>query len=298
VLRRNVRDPHVNLGNVYYVLKKPELAITEYKAVLDVPAVAEDDSNHVVARNNLVQAHFVVGSDYLQQNKPDLAVTELMAVLEPPATPETHDSRQAALTLLTVAFLNAGQLDEALVFLRRVPRSEFDSALKLNNLGVVLWGKADFAGAARFYREAVRLEPKVARYHINLATALEDEGKKEEAAAEVKAGLALDPEWPKTARALAWKRATDPDQRQRNAQEALLLARQALLASAEATPELLDTLAAAHAGSGKFAEAVRNAQQAAELAADAKNTALEQQIRARLDLYKKKQPYTQRPTGS
>ena len=132
------------------------------------------------------------------------------------------------------------------------------------------------------------------KYQFNLAEALADSGKKEEAAAVLKAALVLAPNWAATARCAGLAGcATDADPRQRAPMEAPFLARQAVQASAEPTPEMLDTLAAAYAVLGRFPDAVITAEKAAQLAAAAKNPALEQQIQARLARYKGKQAYVQ-----
>ena len=56
-------------------------------------------------------------------------------------------------------------------------------------------------------------------------------------------------------------------------------------------PEILDTLAAAYAEAGRFAEAVSTAQRALELAESQERARLAEQIGARLALYQAGQPY-------
>jgi len=54
---------------------------------------------------------------------------------------------------------------------------------------------------------------------------------------------------------------------------------------------MLDTLAAAYAEAGRFAEAIQTAEEAVRLAAEAGNGTLARQIRSHLELYKDGKPY-------
>ena len=89
----------------------------------------------------------------------------------------------------------------------------------------------------------------------------------------------------------AWLLATNPNASIRNGTEAVELARRAIRLSGGREPAILDTLAAAYAEAGRFAEATQTARQAIELAAAEGKRSLADKIRGRLDLYQAHKPY-------
>ena len=91
--------------------------------------------------------------------------------------------------------------------------------------------------------------------------------------------------------ALAWIRATSAEARWRDGGEAVRLAERAcaLTENGDGDANALDTLAAAYAEAGRFADAVRAGRQALE-AADA-GSELATEIARRMALYEKTQPY-------
>ena len=94
----------------------------------------------------------------------------------------------------------------------------------------------------------------------------------------------------------AWLLATHPDPKVRNGAEAVALARRA----AELTPgdpNSLGTLAAACAEAGRFAEAVRTARQAVDLARRQGDLALAASIQAKIRLYEAKTPFHESPSA-
>jgi hypothetical protein len=112
-----------------------------------------------------------------------------------------------------------------------------------------------------------------------------------EAIAEYRTTLQLNPQ-SDAANNLAWLLATAPQDELRNGEEALRLARQ--LNQVNQRPEVLDTLAAAYAETGDFDAAAQTAETAIMRASLAKQTKLEQEIRARLELYQQHKPYRER----
>src|SRR5262249_2364753 len=135
------------------------------------------------------------------------------------------------------------------------------------------------------YEKAARLRPAAIVFRCNLAYALHEAGRPEEAAAAYRDALLLAPDWPEVVARQAWQLATTEDPRLRNAAEAVRLARQACQATGERQPELLNTLAAAYAETGRFADAVRTARQALALAAENEQRGLCDEIEQRLRLY-------------
>ena len=89
---------------------------------------------------------------------------------------------------------------------------------------------------------------------------------------------------------LAWVLATHPQVKYRNGAEAVRYAKEAAAVAAEPRPELLDTLAAAQAEAGQFAEAAVTARQAIDLATARVQPDTADRIRHRLALYKAHRP--------
>jgi tetratricopeptide (TPR) repeat protein len=89
---------------------------------------------------------------------------------------------------------------------------------------------------------------------------------------------------------LAWLLATHPDPSIREPAEALRLA-ESLVRRDEGNPVYLDTLAAAYASLGRFGAAIDHAERAVRLAVSGRDPALAAEIRARLALYRRGQPY-------
>jgi hypothetical protein len=102
------------------------------------------------------------------------------------------------------------------------------------------------------------------------------------------------PDWPEPLNALAWLLATSPDSVVRRPDEALQLASRAAGLTFRRDPKVLDTLAAAQAAAGLFAEAVATAREALALAAGAHDGALARDIRGHLAWYARGIPYTER----
>ena len=116
------------------------------------------------------------------------------------------------------------------------------------------------------------------------------DGKTEQAIGHLEQAVAAAPDNVEAMARLAWCLATCPQESVRNGARAVKLARRARVLSGSATPQLLDTLAAAYAEAGRFAEAVEAARQALEALQDG-DTSLAKQIRERLELYTEKRPY-------
>jgi serine/threonine-protein kinase len=161
---------------------------------------------------------------------------------------------------------------------------EEDLGVALAKIGALEEGRAHLA-------EALRIKPNNASVHYNLGLWLAMEGKPAESAAQYREAIRLRPNYPKALNNLAWMLATHPDPRLRNGEEALQLARRAAELTGGNDPGTLDTLAAACAEARQFAEAIRVAERAAELAQSAGQNELARQIQARLPGYRSEQPY-------
>jgi Flp pilus assembly protein TadD len=125
-----------------------------------------------------------------------------------------------------------------------------------------------------------------------MGLALQRLGRLDEARLQFEQALEVKPDWPLAQNALARILATHPDANRRNPMEAVRLADRAAELTGYENPVILDTLAAAYASAGHFEKAAAVAEEAIRLASE---SALLEQLRARLNLYREKKPYVEAP---
>jgi len=207
------------------------------------------------------------------------------AVRRDPTWPDPHNNRG-------VAFLHAGRVEEA--------RTEFEATLRLHpgdveaelNLGLIAEDGEDWEAAERHYRAAAAAaseERLSIAAHRSLADVLVTRHELGAAIEHYQTALRLAPDDVGVLGALAWIRATSAEVRWRDGGEAVRLAERACALTENGDANALDTLAAAYAEAGRFADAVRAGRQALE-AADA-GSELATEIARRMALYEKTQPY-------
>ena len=162
-----------------------------------------------------------------------------------------------------------------------------------NNLGVVLMEEGKLEEAIEHYTQALRIDPEDAPTHTNLGSALMSQGKFDEAITHYQEAIRIDPDDPKPTNNLAWARATLPDPRLRDGEEAVNLAESACELAQHKDHDLLDTLAAAYAEAGRFPEAIATLEEAISLARSAGQLDSLREFEARLRGYKEGRPYRQ-----
>jgi Flp pilus assembly protein TadD len=166
-----------------------------------------------------------------------------------------------------------------------------DNARAHNNLGTALAKCGRLEDAIAHCRTAVAICPDYAEAHSNLGMALARGGYVDEAIAQYRQVLKIAPNNFRVMNNLAWARATNPEASFRNGAEAVTWAQRAIELTGGRDPIVLDTLAAAQAEAGQFAEAVKTAQQALALATSQNNAALAESIHVRLKLYQSGTPF-------
>jgi tetratricopeptide (TPR) repeat protein len=200
----------------------------------------------------------------------------------------------AARANLGGALEKLGRLDEALAQLRQTLESDSRYAPAHYNLGLVLSRRGDAGGAIREWLSALDLDPKYAEAHARLGDALSAQGRTAEALEHWRDSIQLEPNDAPTLRQAAWVLATSPDAAVRNGAEALAFAVRAVELSGGKDALTLDTLAAAYAEKGQFADAALTARRAQALAAQDSQPALADQILTRIALYDADQPFRDR----
>jgi tetratricopeptide (TPR) repeat protein len=292
--------PHKNIADLLSKLGRVDEAIAEYEKALRIDPARLDANNHLAEL--LVKRGDFDGAILHYQK----AIKE--ALETDPALPVAHLN-------LGKALAGKGRLDEAIAQYEQALTTDPYYAKAHNNLGTALARRGRTPEALAHLREAVRIDPEFSEAWGNLAWVLFCDGKVDEAVADFRKALQIDPhnavamkQWklsiqllPGDARlagAMAWLLATSPQASLRDGAKAVALARRAVRLSGGREAASLDTLAAAYAEAGRFAEAVETAGQARTLAAKHGDRALAEAIEKRLALYRKKVPFRDAPAAS
>ena len=184
-----------------------------------------------------------------------------------------------------------GRIDEAIAHYQKAITVHPDHFLARYGLGHALLEKGELDSAIQVCRSALLLRPLDADCRTTLAIALEKKGNPAEAIQHYQKALELAPRSIPTLTNLAWLLATSQDASLRNGLKAVELAKQADQLVGGTNTLVLRTLAAAYAEKGEFANAIRTAQSAMQLARmngeDSLTTDLVQQIA----LYRLGMPY-------
>jgi tetratricopeptide (TPR) repeat protein len=227
---------------------------------------------------DLVGAVNSLGAVFAQQGRPEeaLACFDRALVLRP-GFALARNNRGLTLVLLGSYREGTSELEKALGL-----DPKYHPAW--NNLGNASAYRDEWKGAAANYRKAIELAPRSAVYHFNLAHALHQLGRRDEAGEEYREGLRLDKDWPEKAAREAWDLATNSEKALRHGRKAVMLALQSCQAAGE-QPRFLDVLAAAYAEHGKFPDASAAARRALALAMDSGQRPLSGGIQERLRLY-------------
>jgi protein O-mannosyl-transferase len=183
-----------------------------------------------------------------------------------------------------------GEWDEAVAQHRAALRYLPFFAEAHDDLATALDAQGKLEEAGGHLEAAVRIRPTALR-HAALATSLSRRGRIAEAVQHYQAAMTLQPDAPAVLNNLAWLLATAQDSRQRNGIEAVRLAERACQLTSYRQPMLVGTLAAAYAEAGNFSAATNAAQKAADLAEASGNKNLSATNRVLLELYRQGKAY-------
>ncbi len=161
----------------------------------------------------------------------------------------------------------------------------------LNSRGHAYYRLERFGEAIHDYTETLKLDPDNAAAMINRGDTLADLGRYGEASADYRAAVKLDPKLGRAFQSCAWLMATCPDEHYRNEELAVEAARRAVELDGGNDYRDLETLAAAQANAGQFAEA--KITQESAIAHSPKGHRV--QAEKRMALYQREQPYRETP---
>ena len=266
-------EAHNNLGRALAGQGKLDLAIAQFEKALEItPGAAAIHGNLAIALE--------------KAGRGDEAIAHFRKALEiDPDSPDVHQN-------LARALAERGRFEEAIPQFEAALRGGADNAEVHNGLAVALVRQGRAEEAFSHLEKAVALAPDFAEAHFNLGDALYYlRGKTAEALAEWRQALRIDPDQLQVLNELAWALATNPEDGVRDAAQAIQLAERAVRLSGNRDPVILDTLAAAYAEGGRFAEAVRITNATLAFATERNNARLAQALTARLALYSSGRPY-------
>ena len=213
-----------------------------------------------------------------------------------PATPRTGTSFRDEFGLELSqgnALFTHGEPELALEHYRAAIELDPGSATVRVNMGTALHRLRRYEEAVAQYEQALALDARSVMAHRNLGNTLQSLGRFEDAIAHYREALGIAPGdgatqqvyYPALNR-LAWRLATSADPGARNGRRAVELADELCRATGYRAPEALDTLAAACAEAGRFADAVAAGTKALELARESGNAEAADTVAKRVETYR------------
>jgi tetratricopeptide (TPR) repeat protein len=265
---------HSNLGVALAGTGKLEEAAAEFAGALAV------DPDSAEAHNNL--GRLLAGKGNLEEA---IAHFQRAQELLPGSAPVRHSLAQA-LTSLGRRLALTGRFDEAIVQFQKALEATPDSAEVHNGLAVALVKKGRLDEAIAHLEKAVAISPEFAEGYFNLGDTLYYlEGKSAEALGAWRNVLRIDPNHVPVLNQTAWVLATSPEASLRDGVQAVAFAERAARLSGGREAAILDTLAAAYAEAGRFADAVRITSQTLDLAKKQSNRQQVEVLEGRMALY-------------
>ena len=193
-----------------------------------------------------------------------------------------------------LSYKHLGRRDEALRDFLEVIRLQPQLDLGYYNAGVIYNLQGRYKDAINMMTRAIQLQKDnrgLARRRSERGNAYFHLGDFKRAESDFVAAVRLDPHDPDVINNVAWFRATCPEARFRNGKEAVELATRACTLEKWKDADGIDTLAAAYAETGNFAEAEHYQEKAMALLSEGE--ALRPKFRARLEQYRARQPVRQ-----
>jgi tetratricopeptide (TPR) repeat protein len=165
-------------------------------------------------------------------------------------------------------------------------------ATGFNNRGLVWINKGKYDSAVADFNEAIRLDRGYGRAYLHRGNAWSKKHAYERARADFSQALRIDPKDPNAYNQFAWLLATCPKETLHDSKKAVEYATKACELSGWKLGQFMDTLAAAYASSGNFAQAVKWEQKALEDADFVNRNG--QAASERLLLFEKKEAYREK----
>lgn len=268
---------HNNLATALARAGKFAEAIPQYEQALEL-----NPQFHAIHRS--------LGEALTSVGRPDEAILQFEKALEAyPESADLHNDLGRALAMKE-------RLDDAMAEFQKAAEIDPRSAEARNNIGRVLASKGRLEDAIPYFQKAVEIDPDFAEAQQFLGAALYyARGQVQEALAHWRAALRVQPDFPLALNEVAHVLAACPEASMRNGPEAVTLAGRAVELSGGREAIYLDTLAAAYAEAGRFADAIETARRGLEIATRQDQSQLREGLAARLRLYEAGKPYRDAP---
>jgi tetratricopeptide (TPR) repeat protein len=185
----------------------------------------------------------------------------------------------------------AGEFEEAMEHYRRASQLNPDEAFSHYNWGNTLLKLGRLEEAIQQFQQAVRIDPEHPNAERNLSSVLARVGRWREAAEHGDLAARLTPDEPELGSFVAWIMATRETAEGGNPSRAVELAERSCVMTGRHDVVCLDTLAAAYASAGRFADAIATANEARRLAESTGQASSAADIHMRLQLYRDGKPY-------
>ena len=179
-----------------------------------------------------------------------------------------------------------GNVEEAIVHFQNALRIDPSQASVHSALGVALLETGRAQQSLTYLERALQIDPNDADAHYNFGNTLLQLGRAREAVAQYSRALELNRDDVEAQNNLAWVLATCPDAAVRDGTRAVTIAERADSLAMHKSPVISATLAAAYAEAGRFADAVRAAERAIQLASAEGNESRANSVRAQIELYR------------
>ena len=232
-----------------------------------------------------IEARLHLADLLITQNKLDEAVAEIRQAAA--LNPETALVEY----WLGTVHLRLNAMDEAVAHLSRAVALDPYTSQIHDDLATALALTGRTAEAISHLADAVRLDPYGPAVRLRYARLLHLDKQFGPAAREYREAMRLSPDPVVMKVDLAWLLATCPEDSVRSAPEAVQLGEEANRTTEGKDLRALEVLAAAYAAAGRFADAVRPATTALELAAAAGRTGLAKDMQDRLQSYRAGRPF-------
>ncbi|MGD0130325.1 MAG: tetratricopeptide repeat protein [Terriglobia bacterium] len=262
-----------NLGRTLLAAGKPDGAIVTFEKGLEYYPESPDLHDHL-------------GLALASKGRFDEAMAEFNKALEiDPNYADAHRNLGRALAM-------SGHPDQAVPHFERALEINPEFAEAQSELGRLLAVEGQFDQAIPHLQKALAIKPDLVEAHYYLGASLYfSSGRTQEALAQWRAALRVDPNFVPAMNDAAHALAASPNASDRNGEEAVKLAERAVQLSEARNPVYLDTLAAAYAEVGRFADAVATAHKALELASQQPRGQFVEGLNTRIKLYESQRPY-------
>jgi len=247
----------------------------------DTQAMLDDLSEVLKIDPHNVMALLMRARTYLAEDKTAEAKTDVERILE-----SRPRSAQAVL-LRSLILAKEENYAAAIVDLKRIARADPENLDLKMQLAVFYSADKRPSKAIELYTEILGADEKRFEALRGRADARLAIGKQAEAITDYEAALKLDEDDTGVLNNFAWVLATSPDDKLRDGNRALELAKKACELTEYKKPHILSTLAAAYAESGDFDSAVQWSTKALELG---EGEEMKEELQKELDTFKAKKP--------